>query len=226
MLAIRDQRLSTMELNLAKGGEKHYSAVPFEKIQLKKVWSQIVLYRNEKNLKSQASCDLLLEIGWWIHMQATKEVLLNYSQLGLDRTFSKKCSQKIQSWPVRLWVFYRMKSTLIPGPIGLKTLQGRGRSPMVLCRPTSWRQTQLPNFPKRYQGKVYFSQEYLNIRKERLDAQLYTDFAADDKAEVIVSDDDDNDVVELFGQKTPKTKRKKIVKAEKKQKPTDFIVLD
>ena len=97
---------------------------------------------------------------------------------------------------------------------------------MVLCRPTSWRQTQLPNFPKRYQGKVYFSQEYLNIRKERLDAQLYTDFAADDKAEVIVSDDDDNDVVELFGQKTPKTKRKKIVKAEKKQKPTDFIVLD
>ena len=69
MLAILDKRLNTLELNLAKGGEKHYSAVPFEKMQLKKVCEQIAQYKKEK-------CnDLLLEIGWWIHLQAIKEVI-------------------------------------------------------------------------------------------------------------------------------------------------------
>ena len=75
MVEIRDKyRLTTMDLNLARGSEKHYSAVPFERMQLKKVLTQIDLYKKSKNRSDEDSKDYLLEIGWWIHLQAQKEV--------------------------------------------------------------------------------------------------------------------------------------------------------
>ena len=80
MVEIRDKyRLTTIDLNLAKGSEKHYSAVPFERMQLKKVLTQIELYKKSKN-KSDDDCleDYLLEIGWWIHLQAKKEVSFDF----------------------------------------------------------------------------------------------------------------------------------------------------
>ena len=75
MVEIRDKyRLTTMDLNLARGSEKHYSAVPFERMQLKKVLTQIDLYKKSKNRSDDSLKDCLLEIGWWIHLQVQKEV--------------------------------------------------------------------------------------------------------------------------------------------------------
>lgn len=175
MVEIRDKyRLTTIDLNLAKGSEKHYSAVPFERMQLKKVLTQIELYKKSKN-KSDDDCleDYLLEIGWWIHLQAKKETVS-------DRTlkfYKEECS--------KLWYY-------VDYLVGTKHL--------------------------------YLI--FLNDIKCRLDAILYTDFGEPESSKVIALDSDsDDDVVELFGQKsTPPKKTKKLVE-KKDQKPADKIII-
>ena len=75
MVEIRDKyRLTSMDLNTARGAEKHYSAVPYEKMRLKKVLTTIDLYKKSTKKDDEESKNLLLEIGWWAHLQAKDEV--------------------------------------------------------------------------------------------------------------------------------------------------------
>lgn len=79
MVEIRDKyRLTTMDLNTAKGAEKHYSAVPYEKMRLKKVLTTLDLYKKSKDKNDEESKNCLLEIGWWAHLQAKDEVNRNF----------------------------------------------------------------------------------------------------------------------------------------------------
>ena len=85
MVEIRDKyRLTTMDLNTARGAEKHYSAVPYEKMRMKKVLSTIETYKQSKNKDDEESKNNLLEIGWWAHLQAKDEVSFLKSEYYLD----------------------------------------------------------------------------------------------------------------------------------------------
>merc|ERR1712227_1139518 len=103
----------------------------------------------------EESKNLLLEIGWWAHLQAKDEALRDM----------KMYKEEL----ARLWYYVDQQ--------------------------LSSKHTYLI---------------FLNDVKNRIEAELYTDFAEPDK-EVTISDDDE--VIELFGQSSAKIpKKKKLIK--------------